>query len=122
MPQAFRYFRSRRKRSSVRALIIKAEPLAQILSGEKVWELRGSRTHIRGRISLIESGSGLIIGEADLIDCIGPLDAKTYERERNKHRSSKLFEAQYPTLFAWVLENAHPTAPVAYDHPQGAII
>jgi hypothetical protein len=106
----------------VRALIIKPEPLTRILCGEKTWELRGSRTHIRGRIGLIASGSGTIVGEAMLTDCIGPLDRGTYERERAKHRSQQPFEEQYPSLFAWVLEDTHPIEPVPYLHPQGAII
>jgi hypothetical protein len=106
----------------MRALIVRPEPLEHILAGRKVWELRGSRTHIRTRIGLIASGSGTIVGEAELVDCIGPLDKATYERDREKHRSDRPFDEQYPQLFAWVLEGAHPIEPIPYEHPQGAII
>ena len=106
----------------VRALIIRPEPLDRILSGEKTWELRGSRTHVRGRIGLIASGSGHIVGEAHLVDCIGPLDAATYARNLGRHRSDRPFEEQYPQLFAWVLEGAQRIDPRPYAHPQGAII
>lgn len=44
------------------ALIIKKQFLDKIFSGKKTWELRGSRTHKRGRIALIESGSGPCYG------------------------------------------------------------
>ena len=106
----------------MRALIIKREPLDLILTGLKTWELRSSRTHVRGPIGLIASGSGMIIGTAVLVDCIGPLDEATYENERSKHQSRKPFEEQYEKLYAWVLEDARRIEPVAYTHPRGAII
>ena len=106
----------------MRALIIKPAPLDLILSGEKTWELRGSRTHVRGPIKLIASGTGMIVGEARVVDCVGPLDKETYEHELLKHRSNRPFEEQYASLFAWVLEDARRITPVAYTHPQGAIV
>ncbi|MFT4308237.1 MAG: hypothetical protein ACMXYM_02600 [Candidatus Woesearchaeota archaeon] len=106
----------------MRALIIKPKPLELILSSLKVWELRGSRTHVRGPIKLIASGTGLIIGQAVLVDCIGPLDKSTYESERSKHHSTKPFEEQYAALYAWVFEGARRIEPVPYSHPKGAII
>ena len=106
----------------MRALIIKREPLDLILSGLKVWELRGSRTHVRGPIKLIASGSGMIVGEAVLSDCIGPLDKAMYEDARSKHQSTKPFEEQYAMLYAWVLEDARRIEPIRYTHPRGAII
>lgn len=106
----------------MRALIIKPEPLERILSGKKTWELRGSRTRIRERIGLIASGSGTIIGEADLVDCIGPLDRTTYEANVSKHRSKDSFQKQYPSLYAWVLKDVKRIKPRPYSHPRGAII
>jgi hypothetical protein len=44
-----------------------------ILAGSKTWEIRGSSTGKRGRIALIQSGSGTVIGVADLVGVVGPL-------------------------------------------------
>ena len=41
-----------------RVLIVWSEPLEQILRGSKTWEIRSRRVKLRGRIALIESGSG----------------------------------------------------------------
>ena len=53
-----------------RALIIKKEHLDKIFDDGKVWEMRTTKTSITGRIGLIESGTGLIIGEATLTGCV----------------------------------------------------
>jgi len=57
----------------MKALIVKPGPMKKILDGSKSWEIRRGRCHIRGLIGLIESGSGEVVGVADLADCIGPL-------------------------------------------------
>ncbi len=49
-----------------RALIIRKEHLTNIFDNGKVWEMRSSKTNARGRIGLIEAGSGLIVGETFL--------------------------------------------------------
>ena len=49
-----------------RALIIKKEWVDKILSGGKTWEMRSTKTTVTGVIGLIESGSGLLVGEATL--------------------------------------------------------
>ncbi len=69
-------------------LIIKEPYTDLILSGVKTWEIRGSRTHKRGKIGLIKSGSGTIIGEADLVDCIGPLSLQEFLNNKDKHQSN----------------------------------
>ncbi len=104
------------------ALIIKKEHLDKILSGEKIWEIRGSRTHKREKIGLIESGSGSVVGECDLIDCIGPLSSDGYIKNSDKHKSLNV-KLSYKNTFAWVLENAvRYDLPKKYEHPKGAII
>ncbi|WP_408011588.1 ASCH domain-containing protein [Pseudalkalibacillus sp. A8] len=40
-----------------------------MLDGRKTWEIRGTNPIIRGKIALIKSGTGMIFGTADLIDC-----------------------------------------------------
>lgn len=106
------------------ALIIKKQFLDKIFSGEKTWELRGSRTHKRGRIALIESGSGHIMGECELVNCIGPLDDSVFIKNKHKHCSSSAFQDQwYKNIFAWELKNVKRySKPKSYDHPPGAII
>ena len=54
----------------MKGLIIREPWIDYILSGKKVWEIRGSNTTIRGRIALIKSGTSTILGEANLINSI----------------------------------------------------
>jgi len=106
----------------MRCLIIKKKWLNLILSGEKTLEIRGSDTHVRGKIGLIESGSGTIVGYADLLRTI-KLDESIYESERVHHRVNKSFrELPYFHPYAWVLGNVKRIDPVKYKHPQGAVI
>lgn len=105
-------------------LIIKQPFIDYILDGSKTWELRGSKTNKRGRIALIRSGSGLIVGEVDLIDCKGPLSNKEYTKNKDKHKSSSLFrDRHYKKTYAWILKNPQLyNKSIPYSHPQGAII
>ena len=52
-----------------KAIVVKKPWAAMLVSGEKVWELRGKRTGHRGRVAIAESGTGALIGECVLIDC-----------------------------------------------------
>ena len=53
-----------------RGLIIKGKWLDKIFAKKKVWEIRSSPTNIRGRIFLVQSGSGMVVGECNIVDCI----------------------------------------------------
>ena len=53
-----------------RALIIKKNWLDKIFDEGKTWEMRSRNTKIRGKIGLIESGTGLIVGEAKIVDTL----------------------------------------------------
>jgi len=107
------------------ALQIQHPHIDKILDGEKTWEIRGSRTNVRGRIGLIASGSGTVIGVCELVDCIGPLTAEEYSknaRKAGKHPSEAIL-GYYRQTFAWVLENARKLKrPVEYQHKPGAVI
>ena len=109
----------------MRALIIKKPWLDKILAGMKTWEIRGSRTNIRGTIGLIESRSGTVVGLCEVIDCIGPLTAEEYRRDA---RRAGMLPAEanlggYKNTFAWVLENSRRfKTPLLYRHPSGAVI
>ncbi len=51
-------------------LIIKPKWADLILTGQKTWEIRGSRTNKRGTIGIIKSGTGKVFGTVELTDCI----------------------------------------------------
>lgn len=109
---------------SDRALIIKKRWLDLILEGKKTWEIRGSDTKIRGKIGLIESGSGLIVGECELIESKRLTKEMKYGGFEN-HRLDlqDLSYIEYKTPWAWVLSGAKKyKQPVPYNHPQGAVI
>jgi hypothetical protein len=109
----------------MKGLIIKPYWADLILAGEKTWEIRGSRTTIRGRIALIKSGSGKIFGSVDLVNCIslhGPNDYELILNSFNKHHVP-LGVINYRKPYAWALENPIKYAePIPYAHPQGAVI
>jgi len=107
-----------------RALLIHDIWLDKILSGKKTWEMRSTKTRIRGKIGLIESGSGLIVGEAELVDSLDAIPAEHYHQYTAKHWIPR----GLPSLcekyrFPWVLSNARRyPVPVPYEHPRGAVI
>jgi hypothetical protein len=117
-----------------RGLMIREPWLSQILMKQKLWELRGIATKIRGRLALIRSGSGLIVGECQLDDCVGPIDFATLigtgalskierdEIEREGHAPYVTSDRLTSKTFAWVVSSPilYPR-PVAYSHPSGAI-
>ena len=109
----------------LRALIIRRQPLDKILSGKKTWEIRGSRTAIRGTVGLIESGSGKVVGLCEVVDCIGPLSANKFRVNcaRAGMRPSQATLGWYRNTYAWVLAKPQRLDwPVPYKHPMGAVI
>jgi predicted transcriptional regulator len=88
--------------------LIVREPFASlIVDGEKVWEIRKSRTRIRGEILIISNGKA--IGRAELVDVLGPFTAEELAEHEDKHRASPDFLREYSNgkpLYAWVLKNA----------------
>ena len=108
-----------------KALIIKSTPIDKILAGAKTWEMRSQRTKIRGRIGLIKSGSGKIWGQANLVDCIGPLSIEDRMKAQDRHlitpeRLALPEVAKY--VYAWVLDEVEAFAvPRDYVHPSGAV-
>lgn len=110
----------------MKCLIIKKGPLDIIFAGRKTWELRGSRTAVRGKIGLIEKGSGKIMGTCEVVDVKGPLTLAELKRSTSKHGvpARELDEIKlYKNTFAWVIDNAQRYAkPKPYKHPSGAVI
>lgn len=105
-------------------LLIRAPFVDWILDGLKTWEMRTKRTTRRGRIGLIRSKSGLVVGEANLVDVIGPLTHRQLQQNAEKMNEER-WEVVAPDgpTFAWVLEDARRyDPPVPYTHRSGAVI
>lgn len=84
-----------------RCLCVKSPYAGRIVDGKKTEEYRSTATRIRGKIGIIESGTGTIIGEAELFDC------------------TKIDDWE----FVWHLRNAKRyKKPRPYVHPFGAVI
>lgn len=118
-----------------RALMVREPYVSMLLTHRKRWELRGLPTKIRGRIALIRSGSGLVIGECQITDCIGPIDFETLKKTPNLSTHERLEiaadgrppyvekDSTASKTYAWVIEE--PVVykwPLRYRHPSGAII
>jgi hypothetical protein len=107
----------------MRGLLIRAPHIDDILLGRKKWEIRGSRTQIRGQIALIRSGSGKIFGTCCLADVIGPLSLQQLHRNRHLVGKSVLQVPRYEKTYAWVMSNPLSVEnPIPYHHPLGAVI
>jgi ASCH domain len=106
-----------------RGLIIRGFWLEMILSGKKSWEMRSTPTKIRGRIGLIEKGTGLIVGEVDLIDSLPALNLHDYFDYTPNHRIIYGDNASQKWRYPWVLRGAERyVAPKKYKHPKGAVV
>lgn len=106
-----------------RALVVQTHWCNLILKGIKSWEMRSTRTNVRGTIGLIESGSGLIVGKANLTDSLDALLGSEYFNHTDKHQINDPALALSKWKYPWVLEDAHIFVdPIRYSHPKGAVI
>jgi hypothetical protein len=104
-----------------KALIIKPLWLDKIFDEGKIFEMRSTPTKIRGLILLIASGSGNIVGTAELVDCF-ELPKEQQDRTKEFHKVEDLALLD-KWRFAWVLKNAKRyEKPLPYNHPKGAVI
>ena len=104
-----------------KALIVKKEWLDKIFDEGKIWEMRTTKTKIRGRIGLIESGTGLIVGEVDLVGC-SECPITKWEALIKLHKVENL-DLLDKWKYAWFLQNPKRyDEPKPYKHPQGAVI
>ena len=90
-------------------LLIRQPWIDLILSGKKTWELRGSSTKARGKIALIESGTGLIAGVCEIVDVKGPLALSDLKSTTRKHCVTVRqlgSKKPYSKTHAWVLSGA----------------
>ncbi|WP_165943669.1 ASCH domain-containing protein [Roseicella aquatilis] len=99
--------------------------ISMILSGAKTWEMRSRPTSLRGRIALIRKRSGLVVGTAELVDCLAPLDADAMAATADRHGIDPGWQPDALAagwVIPWVLRDARAlAAPVPYRHPLGAV-
>jgi hypothetical protein len=106
----------------VKGLIIKDPWITKILNGEKVWEIRGTKTNHTGHTELIKSGTGLRYGSAHLLMCRELIKGEL-EYTEAYHRIPKDHKINYKKMYVWVFkEPAWHAEPIPYKHPQGAVI
>jgi hypothetical protein len=115
--------RSGVKRSAKHALVVKKPWLDKILTGEKDWEIRSSRTSQRGWVFFAQSkATGQLLGRARLVGCL-ELSAEEFKRNVHRHRVAKWSDVPYKRVFAWVLERAERfEKPFAFAHRPGAVV
>lgn len=114
-------------RVEARGLLIR-QPFADwIADGKKTWEIRGSASKVRGRIAIIASGTGTVVGTCELFAVEGPLTLGKFRSNGKKlNRQSSKIPGSLPYgdhTYAWVLRGAKRLRkPVHYDHPRGAVV
>lgn len=110
----------------MKGLSIREPWISKILAGDKTWEIRGTRAKPVARMGLIKSGSGLVVGTASLVDCVGPLTPGQLDETVDMHRvpaerREGVF-GRYKDVYAWVLSNVEKLdPPVPYEHRRGAV-
>lgn len=120
------------------ALLVHPKWCREILEGGKVWEIRGQKTAKRQRIAIAEKGTGHLVGEVTLVDCLqvgqrksddsweawGEADNYLWaEKNRPKHAIEDTATVPYRKAYAWVLDNpVKYVKPVPYHHKKGCQI
>ena len=111
--------------SIMKALVIDMPWINLILDGSKTWEMRSTKTKLRGQFGLIRKGSGMVWGVASLSDCGEAMEAQELIRHLDKHRipeqmirSGEVAKWNRP----WKLTSVRKLAlPVPYKHKPGAV-
>jgi len=109
-----------------RCLLVKDPHATSILTGRKLWEIRGSATRVRGRVGIAKSGTGKIFGSVELIGS-RPVTLEELLASPNlppdEHEMFARIGQVYPKPHAWMLRGAVLyDEPMPFRHPQGAVI
>ena len=105
----------------MKGLIVRKEWMDKIFYHGKHWEMRSTHTKQRGRIKLIEAGSGLIVGEC-FISGSHKVSEDLASKSLIAHQVDDL-ELLKKWCFAWRLSKVKKyDSPVKYNHPRGAVI
>jgi hypothetical protein len=107
----------------MKGLIIRKEWLDKIFNDGKIWEMRSSACHHRGKIYLIESGTkfGTIVGEAEITGSwkIEPCEFSCTKEFHHVDDLSLLNK----WCHAWVLNNVvEYDTPIHYERKKGQVI
>jgi len=89
-------------------LIIREPWIDYILAGTKTWEMRTAPTKRRGRIALIRKGTGLVVGIAEIVENLPPLDAASFAATRDRHQIPARLDAKVLAagwVHPWVLRD-----------------
>lgn len=111
-----------------KGLIIKQPWIELILSGEKTWEMRtgtakGKGPKHRGPVALIQQGTGLIVGVANMVDVLPAMSIPELMQHQDKHRINYLNTPEAAKwVTPWVLEDVKRIKPVSYEKKSGPVI
>ena len=108
----------------MKGLIIKEKWLNLIFNGKKTWEIRNNNIKIRGKIGLIQSGTGKVYGECDIIDSITVTkEILLNNKEKHQINDENINNLSYNNPHAWVLSNIKKySVPISYKHKNGSVI
>lgn len=88
--------------------------------------MRRSSTNIRGLLGVAASGTGLVLGSMEVVECHGPFQPDELGERFSKHRVPEEWLVDYAGpkgLYAWEMRNAvRFDNPTPYRHPPGAVI
>lgn len=111
---------------ALKGLIIREPWMGEILAGRKTWELRSKPFRHRGEIALIRKGSGFVVGIANMVDCLPPLNERRLRETVHLHRvpPDEINEViAKGWTYPWVLSDVQSLpSPVPYSHKPGAVI
>jgi hypothetical protein len=109
-----------------RGLIVRDPFASQILDGDKVWEIRGRPTQIRGPVVIVKSGTGRAFGTVNLVRVLGPLElddlVNAPELPKSEREEVRRNGLPYPNTYAYILSNPKRfERPIPYRHRSGAV-
>lgn len=109
-----------------RGLLVRDPYATQLLNAEKIWEIRGKPTQIRGTIAIIKSGTGRAYGTVRLVRVLGPLALDdlvlAHELPHDEREEFKRTGLPYTKTYAYVLSDPQWfERPIPYHHPSGAV-
>lgn len=106
-----------------KGLIIRQPWVEFILSGQKTWEMRSTSTKVRGPFAIIEQGTGLIVGVANLVGVMEPMTlGQLMSTKHNHHVDYDNNRELLKWDRAWVLEDVKRIEPKPFQQKQGAVI
>lgn len=86
----------------MKCLFVRPPFAGYIVDRVKLIEYRTKEIYLRGRIGIIECGTGTVIGDVELVDC--------------------RFDCKFQ-IYEWYLDNARRYAtPVPFEHKRGAMV